>query len=371
MIFLQVFKFNPKSFIDKILQLDLRFFALASFFSVLTIVTNTYRWWIITKGFNYKISYWTGLLWYFEGMFANNFFPSNVGGDALRAFYLGTLKHAADKQDSENAEIEDSQQSSQGTVDNRTSSRLRRTNDRSVLPVHEDHEDDENAEIEDSQQSHKVAAKSKHYHDWLSAGLTVILERLFGFTMMFFFFPLSLIFIYSQNLAHTMPERLIQSLFILSIVPFFAFFGYKIWIKIPIPLAIFQKIKIAVSEFIVHKRSVWIVLLWTFITHVFLMAVNVFSALALGVTQIPFWYWFLVVPLATLASYVIPAVKGLGAREATYVFLLSIIGVSFDHSFAIAVTVFLATLVSSVPGISLVRKGKEIFSIFKDPLKNA
>ncbi|NBW00001.1 MAG: UPF0104 family protein, partial [Proteobacteria bacterium] len=88
MIFLQVFKFNPKSFIDKILQLDLRFFALASFFSVLTIVTNTYRWWIITKGFNYKISYWTGLLWYFEGMFANNFFPSNVGGDALRAFYL-------------------------------------------------------------------------------------------------------------------------------------------------------------------------------------------------------------------------------------------------------------------------------------------
>jgi hypothetical protein len=344
-IFLQAFKFDPKSFIDKILQLDLRFFALASFFSVLTIVTNTYRWWIITKGFNYKISYWTGLLWYFEGMFANNFFPSNVGGDALRAFYLGTLKHPADKQGAGAG--------------------------RSVLRVNDGHEDDESAGSEDSQQTDQGTAKSKHYHDWLSAGLTVILERLFGFTMMFFFFPLSLIFIYSQNLAHTMPERLIQALFILSIVPFFAFFGYKIWIKIPIPLAIFQKIKIAVSEFIVHKRSVLIVLLWTFITHVFLMAVNVFSALALGVTQIPFWYWFLVVPLATLASYVIPAVKGLGAREATYVFLLSIIGVSFDHSFAIAVTVFLATLVSSVPGISLVRKGKEIFSIFKDPLKNA
>jgi hypothetical protein len=34
-----------------------------------------------------------------------------------------------------------------GTVAERTSSRLRRTNDRSVLRVHEDHEDDENAEI--------------------------------------------------------------------------------------------------------------------------------------------------------------------------------------------------------------------------------
>ncbi|MEB3316415.1 MAG: acireductone synthase [Candidatus Melainabacteria bacterium] len=35
----------------------------------------------------------------------------------------------------------------QGRVVKRTSSRLRRTNDRSVLNVHEDHEDDENAEI--------------------------------------------------------------------------------------------------------------------------------------------------------------------------------------------------------------------------------
>jgi hypothetical protein len=34
-----------------------------------------------------------------------------------------------------------------GRVAKRTSSRLRRTNDRSVLAVHEDHEDDENAEI--------------------------------------------------------------------------------------------------------------------------------------------------------------------------------------------------------------------------------
>ena len=45
-----------------------------------------------------------------------------------------------------NVEIEDCEQSQRGTARNRTSSRLRRTNDRSVLRVHEDHEDDENAE---------------------------------------------------------------------------------------------------------------------------------------------------------------------------------------------------------------------------------
>ena len=55
-----------------------------------------------------------------------------------------------------NAEIEDCGQSYLGTARKRTSSRLRRTNDRSVLQVHEDHEDDENVEIEDCEQSHDV-----------------------------------------------------------------------------------------------------------------------------------------------------------------------------------------------------------------------
>ena len=36
--------------------------------------------------------------------------------------------------------------SGQGTARKRTSSRLRRTNDRNVSSIHEDHEDDENAE---------------------------------------------------------------------------------------------------------------------------------------------------------------------------------------------------------------------------------
>jgi hypothetical protein len=60
----------------------------------------------------------------------------------------------AEIEDDENAEIEDYKQS--GTAHKRTSSRLRRTNDRSVLKVHEDHEDDENAEIGVCEQSRLV-----------------------------------------------------------------------------------------------------------------------------------------------------------------------------------------------------------------------
>ena len=68
------------------------------------------------------------------------------GGKRLRPV-LALLTAEAVMQGSQNAEIEDCEQSHNGTVAERASSRLRRTNDRSVLRVHEDHEDDENAEI--------------------------------------------------------------------------------------------------------------------------------------------------------------------------------------------------------------------------------
>ena len=57
---------------------------------------------------------------------------------------------------SENAGIGDCEQLQDGTAHNRARSRLRRTNDRSVLQVHEDHEDNENAGIGDCEQSQEM-----------------------------------------------------------------------------------------------------------------------------------------------------------------------------------------------------------------------
>ena len=73
------------------------------------------------------------------------------------------LRNFQDRENGENAEIEDCEQYCEATAHNRTSSRLRRTNDRSVLRVHEDHEDDENAEIEDCEQSHKYKLVKVRY----------------------------------------------------------------------------------------------------------------------------------------------------------------------------------------------------------------
>jgi 4-hydroxy-L-threonine phosphate dehydrogenase PdxA len=64
-----------------------------------------------------------------------------------------------------NAEIGARQQSLKVTAHKRASSRLRRTNDRNVLRVHEDHEDDENAEIgvcEQSPNDFRIILATRH-----------------------------------------------------------------------------------------------------------------------------------------------------------------------------------------------------------------
>jgi GMP synthase (glutamine-hydrolysing) len=70
---------------------------------------------------------------------AELFINAGFQGDKNSLFY-------GVNRETENAEV-GVPQHYEGTVAERASSRLRRTNDRSVLRVHEDHEDDENAEV--------------------------------------------------------------------------------------------------------------------------------------------------------------------------------------------------------------------------------
>jgi DNA adenine methylase len=76
--------------------------------------------------------------------------------------YSELLHVHEDHEAGKNAEIEVPPK--HGTVAERTSSRLRRTNDRSVPRVHEDHEDDENAEIEVQQQCHVLIYLDPPYY---------------------------------------------------------------------------------------------------------------------------------------------------------------------------------------------------------------
>jgi sulfate adenylyltransferase subunit 1 len=72
---------------------------------------------------------------------------NSVGVKRSQIFYIPVSALAGDNVVNRGKQLHDQ------TAVERASSRLRRTNDRSVLEVHEDHEDDENAEIEAREQS--------------------------------------------------------------------------------------------------------------------------------------------------------------------------------------------------------------------------
>jgi len=89
----------------------------------------------------------------------------NYLDESLKEIYLESLKSFTEKL----SEAEDSQKAAteatnlySGRVAEGTSSRLRRTNDRSVSSIHEDHEDDENAEVGVRLHAHSRKEKKTH-----------------------------------------------------------------------------------------------------------------------------------------------------------------------------------------------------------------
>lgn len=207
----------------------------------------------------------------------------------------------------------------------------------------------------DAWRSYELGRRDKA---WLKAASTVIMERLFGFTMMFALMPLSMIIMRFTRFKGSIPPKLELILWLSFAGMIIGYLSYPLWSKIN--LSFIQKIKFAFEEYTRCYKSLQTVTLWTFITHVFLMLSNIFAALATYISfdQIPFWFWFIVVPTSTLLSFVIPAVKGVGAKEASYIYLLAFIGIGSSDALAIAFLVFLGTLISTLPGISIVfRKG--------------
>ena len=202
----------------------------------------------------------------------------------------------------------------------------------------------------DAWRSYELGRKDK---GWLKAASTVIMERLFGFTMMFALMPIALIAIRFSHFKGAIPKKIEFALWLCFGAMVFVYATYFLWSKIN--LGFIKKIKFTLDEYTSCHKSMRNVLIWTFITHVFLMFSNIFAAFATGVNfdQIPFWFWFIVVPTSTLLSFVMPAVKGVGAKEASYIYLLAFIGVSSSKALAIAFLIFLGTLIATLPGISI------------------
>ncbi|HIA54480.1 MAG TPA: hypothetical protein EYN91_20740, partial [Candidatus Melainabacteria bacterium] len=72
--------------------------------------------------------------------------------------------------------------------------------------------------------------------------------------------------------------------------------------------------------------------------------------LALGLTQIPIWYYFVFYPCVAVLGFVTPSFNGIGIREWAYTYFLTFIGVDNSHALTYAMMWLALTTLSSLVG---------------------
>lgn len=295
-LLIKVTKLDPIKTLHELKHTNPWWLAAATLLYTGTICTNSYRWSILARMLGYKLGYLESLKLYFESTFANNFMPSNFGGDALRAYSLHGI--------------------SQGS--------------------------------------------------WLRAASTVLVERFIGFGMMFLMIPIGMFFMHRSSYANTMPQQVSLGLWFSFVATILGIGSYRIWSLIP--LGIFKKLKYAVEEYTKCHKSLYTVVLWTFFTHLLLLLGNICTAYAVNVDiqQLPFWFWLLLTPASTMAGFMIPAVKGVGAKEASYVYFMHFLGIGSDTGLAIGFISFIAVTLCSLPGISIAFKKVKISKMVEE-----
>ena len=69
-------------------QMNLWLFAVVLGISVIGQILIGLRWWLLLRTQSIFIKFWTAVRLHFLGLFYNNFMPSSVGGDLIRAWYV-------------------------------------------------------------------------------------------------------------------------------------------------------------------------------------------------------------------------------------------------------------------------------------------
>ncbi len=244
------------------------------------------RWKLLLRAHEIEIRLSSLNLFYYIGFFFNNFLPTSIGGDLSRAYLL--------------AKETDNRAVAVGTVF------LER-----VIGL--------------------IATLSM-------AGFSLIwLIRYFS-SLRIIYVTLSLFTAIAIFLAFVLSRRLYRG--VEKILSFFTFYG------------IGEKIN-KVLDTLHFFRNKKLILLGTFfislLAQFMLITMNFFLARSLGLNQISFGYFFLLVPVTFVLS-LLPSINGLGVRDAGYVFLLTRNGLSATEALSLSILVTLLPLVVSVVG---------------------
>ncbi len=116
-------------------------------------------------------------------------------------------------------------------------------------------------------------------------------------------------------------------------------------------------------------------LAWSLAAQILVIGVHIAIGLALGLKQIPLWYYFVFYPCVTVIGFVTPSVNGIGVREWAYTYFLTLAGVDSARALTYAIMwLGFITLLSLVGGLVYIAghmkiSGNEVERIRSESLK--
>jgi uncharacterized membrane protein YbhN (UPF0104 family) len=124
-----------------------------------------------------------------------------------------------------------------------------------------------------------------------------------------------------------------------------------------------SQVRILLNDFgsyLHHSRLFSYVMLLSFIFQFINIFVNIIIGAALNVS-IPFFYYYVAMPIIALLAAVPISFNGIGVRENAYVFFLGLVGIDKSVAFSFALLWLFIVVVSSLIGgpIYILRKGRD------------
>lgn len=86
-----------------------------------------------------------------------------------------------------------------------------------------------------------------------------------------------------------------------------------------------------------NKPLIAVCLIWSVVMQVMMVGCHILLAYALGITNVPLWYYFVFYPSVAVLGFVTPSFNGIGIREWAYTYFLTMMQVDNSRALAYAI----------------------------------
>ena len=193
---------------------------------------------------------------------------------------------------------------------------------------------------------------SKDSGNYTKALSSVLADRFIGLSVLFLFASFGLVFAIQTNFIPSIYKILIVSLtaIIFVLVPIFPKIVGLIFKQPNFIFNLFHNSSL--STYWKDRNLIFATMTWSVILQTVIVICHVLIGYALGLTSIPFWYYFIFYPIVAVLAFIVPSINGLGIREWAYTYFLGLAGVNTTDGVTYAfIWLALNTLTSVVGGI--------------------